>query len=245
MTPVYRHTKVVQVTLPNRPRRRSQRGPVDAPTSSWPDVTVTLRRAHRALRRLAVRQPPAPVHGVIGPNGAGKTTLFNVACGFVRARQRDAAPQGRAARAGCAPTSSPASASPAPCRVSACSTGSRVLDNVHGRRRPARPRRLPRRAAGAAALLARGAGPARAGDGHARRPRHRPRRRPLPAAASPTRCASGSRWPGPWSPSPSCCCSTSRPAGSPPTEMDELGDADHAGSPTGCRCCWSSTTWTW
>ena len=43
-------------------------------------------------------------------------------------------------------------------------------------------------------------------------------------AASRSRCRSASRWPARWSPSRSCCCSTSPPAGSPPTELSELAE---------------------
>ena len=195
------------------------------------DVTVTFGGL-TALSDVSLRPDPHEVLGVIGPNGAGKTTLFNVACGFVvpdsgtlswrgqelrRLRPHDLAGLG----------------------ISRTLQGlglfdrMTVLDNVLvGADRdatsgfwsdllvppPLRPRRGP-----------------------AARPRARRRStssasRRTPTAtprASPTPCARRSPSPGPWSPSPSCCCSTSRRAGSPTPRWTSSAPCS-AASPTGC-----------
>ena len=63
-----------------------------------------------ALDDVSLTAAPRQVTGIIGPNGAGKTTLLNVLCGLVR-------PDSGPGRTGWL-----ASASPARCRASACST---------------------------------------------------------------------------------------------------------------------------
>ena len=124
----------------------------------------------------------------------------------------------------CARTTSRSWGSRARCRPSACSTGSRALENVMvGAERR-------RRAGITTALLGlpwsdkRRARAARAGARRARRARRGRRRRPAAAGRCPTASRSASRWPARWSPSPSCCCSTSRPAGSARDDMAELGE---------------------
>ena len=61
-------------------------------------ITVTFGGL-TALQDVGLTVGPRQVHGVIGPNGAGKTTLFNVACGFVQPDSGDVVRAGSGSRA--------------------------------------------------------------------------------------------------------------------------------------------------
>lgn len=184
-----------------------------------------------ALDAVSLSVRPGEVLGVIGPNGAGKTTLFNAVCGFVRPAAGTLHWQDRAlswprphqlARLGIARTLQGLGLFP---RLT-------VLENVMvGATRHAR-------AGFASALL----GLPRS-DRDERLLRHRSLAvlRELGAedaagrlpASSPTGCRSRSRWPGRWSASRGCCCSTSRPRGCPRTAC-----ANWARSSPGCANGW-------
>ena len=243
-------TKVVHVTPPDarasggsHERVHGHRTPTRLELELG-DVTVTFGGL-TALADVSSRWPPHQVHGVIGPNGAGKTTLFNVACGFTTPDTGTLAWQGDELRglrphdlAGLGHRPHPAG------------------------RRPLRPDHRPRQRDGRAptgtpapasssSLLgpapvrpARSAGCA-SGPSRARPPRHRGVRRPATRPACPTRSARGSPWPAPWPPSRDLLL-----LDEPASGLSHDGDrrARRAGpraSPTRCRCCSSSTTWTW
>jgi len=76
-----------------------------------------------ALSGLNFHVDEGEIVSVIGPNGAGKTTFFNAISGLVEATEAPRATSySRASRSsGSSHTRSPASASPARSRTSACS----------------------------------------------------------------------------------------------------------------------------
>ena len=157
------------------------------------------------------------MHGVIGPNGAGKTTLFNVACGFVAPDRAGSRGSGRELRR-LRPHQLAGSGIARTLQGVGLFDRMTVLENVMvGADRQARAGflsallGLPRRRGRSAGCAS---GPGRCSPSSASR-RTPTGTRP----ACPTRSARGSRWPGPWSPSRDCCCSTSRPAGSADDEM--------------------------
>ena len=75
-----------------------------------------------ALDAVSLVVPPRHVLGIIGPNGAGKTTLLNVLCGFIRPDTGEVLFGGRR-HGSSGRTGWPPSASPGPCRESACTAG--------------------------------------------------------------------------------------------------------------------------
>ena len=179
---------------------------------------------------------------MIGPNGAGKTTLFNVACGFVQPDRGALSWRGTALTA-CARTTSPASASPAPCRALGLFDRMTVLENVMvGADRHARSGFL-------AALLglpraARTSGPLRdARDGRPRRARHRgvadryPPSLPYPVRKRVALARALAA-------EPELLLLDEPASGLSDDEMDELGDLVREPRRRGCRSCSSSTTWT-
>ena len=161
------------------------------------DVTVRFGGL-TALDAVSLAVPPRHVLGVIGPNGAGKTTLLNVLCGFIRpdagevlygGRRREVRPH-RLAGFGVART----------LQGVGLYGGLTALENVMVGATAG-----PRRASGPRCSRCRG--PAATSASCATWPSRRwtgsappTRRRPGPASC-PTACASGSRWPGRWSPS--------------------------------------------
>ena len=165
-----------------------------------------LRRRRRGQRRVARRATRGTIVGLIGPNGAGKTSVIDAVTGFAPAT-------GTVELAG------------------------RRLDGLAPH---ARVRRRPRPDLPVARALRRPVGRGERQRGGPRRPpaptarrpstraldRRRDRRRCATArpASSARASASSCRSPGPASPSPRCCCSTSRPPASTPSESTWLGE---------------------
>ena len=220
------------------------RGRQRRPGGSFEAEGITVRFGGlTALDGVSLRVEPGEVLGVIGPNGAGKTTLFNVVCGFLRP---DAGALQLARQAARRPAAAPARRP----RHLPHAAGRRPVRRADGpRERHGRRRASQAKAGFLSALLGlprsdrdeqRAARPL---DGDARGAERRAVRRRATPAASRTRCRSASRWPGRSSASPSCSCSTSRPAASAPTRWRSSARPS-AGCPAAWPSCSSSTTWT-
>ena len=166
----------------------------------------SLRHPHRRPRR---RRPTSASPGCAAHNrsfGAHQVLRDDRPRHPARRVRRPARPQRLAA-------------SPPCCAAWPASTRARR----RGRRRRPHVGRLPGAAAAALApgprqRRARPAERARAPGARARAERALGGGRPRPRSSTPGRCSSpaarpsGSRWPAPWSASPTCCCSTSRSA---------------------------------
>ena len=167
-----------------------------------------------ALDRADLTARVGEITGLIGPNGAGKTTLFNCLTGIYRAQSGSIRWQGdellgmlphQVAEQGISRTFQNLALFP---RLT-------VRENVIVGLHRVRKTDWVSNAVRAPWVLSeerkvRGAGRRRAGGGRPVEGRRPPRRRPARTARS-----SASSWPAPWRPSRSCCCSTSRPPGSP------------------------------
>ena len=170
---------------------------------------------------------PGEVVGVIGPNGAGKTTLFNVICGFVAPDAGERALARRLAR-GVRPHQLAGLGIARTLQGVGLFAGLTAVENVMvGAERHARA------GLGSGAARAARAGPATSARLRERalaRARRARRRRTSPAAlpaslpyGDPEARGAGARA---GRRAASCCCSTSRPAGSASDDMAELGRAD-------------------
>ena len=201
-----------------------------------------LRRPDRARRRQPDRRDPP------GPRRDRPQRRRQDDAVQRRLRLRPA----RHAATSCAAATTrraPAPRRPAGPRHGAHPAGTRALrpddgaGQRHGRRRPPRPLRVPRLAARAAPRRRATSGPC-ATARWASSTTWAWRRTPTATRrACPTRSASGSRWPARSSPSPTCCCSTSRPAACRPPRWTSSATSSRRW-PSRCRCCSSSTTWT-
>ena len=143
------------------------------------------------------------------PERGRQDSSFNIITGVLPAERRGrSASTGTAGRAQ-APPDHPAGHRPHLPEHPAVPRDVRPGERDGRRRRPA-PHRRPRRHPGPAPPPPRGAGRRGPGPGAAgvrRHPGGRATRRP---GTCPTATSAGWRSPGPWPPSPGCCCSTSR-----------------------------------
>ena len=170
-----------------------------------------------ALEGVSVDVSPGEVLGVIGPNGAGKTTLFNVICGFVAAELGHAQLARPAADARPPRIAWPSLGIARTLQGVGLFAGLTVLENVMVGAQRFRSARLVSALLGLPwsdrderALRERALAALRAA-------RLRRRRRPAARDAALRGPEAGRAGPRAGRPSPSCCCSTSPPAGSTPT----------------------------
>ena len=167
-----------------------------------------------ALDRVSFDVGRGEICGLIGPNGAGKTTLFNCLSRLYTPNAGEIVFRGSRCST-CRATPSPGSASAARSRTSRCSVRMSVRHNITGGRALPHPRPALsatrcgcRRCAREEAAIGRRD---RCADRVARPARRSPICRSTNCRSAP---GSASNWRARWPPSPSCCCSTSRPAAS-------------------------------
>jgi hypothetical protein len=147
---------------------------------------------------------------LIGPNGAGKTTLFNCMSRLYPYQAGDILFEGRSLTTTCRSTRSPGWAGPHLPEPGDVPHDDRARQRDGRRALPLVVRLLPPARCGCRRSR-RGTRAARAGRRDHGLPEAQPYRSRPPPATCPSPSRSGSNWAARWPPSPSCCCSTSRP----------------------------------